>query len=109
MATALANERGQLLVGGLFLIERLLQNAGAVVASKLPRPGELLVGGLFGHFWQCFHELLLGIVDILQLMYEQVVHGLDVIGEESHYGHPFIGEHAGAGLFPAGHALHARC
>src|SRR5215207_3578078 len=159
-------QRAQLLVGDLFLIERLLQNTGAIVASKLPRPRdqaavardlivlgglrgidqgrvqhglvgdlacdlvgflddavdrraidrlhlgavhaeyllealhmrpgfvemgqkallELLVGGLFGHFWQRFYELLLGIVDILQLMYEQVVHGLDVFGEQSHCG-----------------------
>src|SRR3974390_3069358 len=31
-------KRGQLLVGCLFLIERLLQNAGAIVASELFRP-----------------------------------------------------------------------
>src|SRR2546429_8193010 len=47
-------ERGQLGVSLLFLIQRLLENAGAVIASELPRPrdqaavaGDLIVlGGL---------------------------------------------------------------
>src|SRR4051794_26957274 len=49
-------QRGQLGVGLLFLIERLLQDAGAIVASKLPRPGNqaavagdlIVLGGLRG-------------------------------------------------------------
>jgi hypothetical protein len=45
---------------------------------------ELLVGGLFRHFRQRLHELLFGIIDILQLVHEQVVHGFDVFGKESH-------------------------
>jgi hypothetical protein len=44
--------------------------------------------------------LFLGVIDVLQLMYEQVVHGLDVFGEESHCGRPSFEEHAGAGLYP---------
>jgi hypothetical protein len=33
-------QRGQLLVGDLFLIQRLLQDTGAVVSPKLPGPGD---------------------------------------------------------------------
>ena len=71
---------------------------------------ELFVGGLFRHFRKRFHQLLLGIIDVLQLMHEQVVHGLDVFGEESHCGRPSFGEHAGAGLYVGRtRALHVRC
>jgi hypothetical protein len=51
---------------------------------------KLLVGGLFGHFRQRFDELLLGVIDVLQLMHEQVVHGFDVFGKESHCADPFV-------------------
>src|SRR6266704_1138725 len=51
---------------------------------------ELLVVGLLGHLWKRFHELLLGIVDVLQLVDEQIVHGFDVFGEESHRMFPFF-------------------
>jgi hypothetical protein len=47
---------------------------------------ELLVAGLAGHFRKRLHELLLGVIDVLQLMHEQVVHGLDVFAEQSHGG-----------------------
>src|SRR5690348_12310450 len=33
-------DRGQLLVGRLFLVQRLLQNGGAIVAAGLLRPGD---------------------------------------------------------------------
>src|SRR6266849_10724724 len=51
---------------------------------------ELLVGCLFRHFRKRLHQLLLGIIDVLQLMHEQVVHGLDVFGKESHCGSFFF-------------------
>jgi hypothetical protein len=60
---------------------------------------KLLVGGFFRHLRQGLHELFLGVIDVLQLMYEQVVHRLDVFAEESHCGRPLLGEHAGTGLF----------
>src|ERR1700681_4834580 len=49
-------QRGQLLVGCLFLIEGLVQNTGAIVAAKLLRPsdqasvarGLIVLGGLGG-------------------------------------------------------------
>src|SRR5215475_681482 len=163
-------QRGQLLVGGLFLVQRLLQQARAIVTAKLPRPcdqaaiacdlimlGRLrrvdqrgiqhgLVGdfarslvsllddavdrrtvdrlhrktmhledllepldvslcflemrqkalfqlgirGLVRHLRQRLHQLLLCIVDVLQLVREQVIHGLDVFGEQSHGCDPFV-------------------
>ena len=45
---------------------------------------KLPVSRLLGHFRQRLHELLLGIIDVLKLMHEQIVHGLDLLGEESH-------------------------
>ena len=45
---------------------------------------ELLVGRLLGHLRQRLHELLLGIIDVLQLVHEQIVHGFDVFGKKSH-------------------------
>jgi hypothetical protein len=44
---------------------------------------ELRIGGLSGHFLQRLHRLLLGVIDVAQLMRGQVVHGLDVFGKES--------------------------
>jgi hypothetical protein len=58
---------------------------------------ELLVGCLFRHFRKRLHELLLGIIDVLQLVHEQVVHGSDVFGKESHCADPFVwGTHSDA-------------
>src|SRR6476660_7907953 len=51
---------------------------------------ELLVCRLLGHFWKRLHKLLLGVINVLQLVHEQVVHGLDVSGKESHFSHPFL-------------------
>lgn len=51
---------------------------------------ELLVRRLAGHFRQRLHELFLGVIDVLQLVHEQIVHGLDVTGEESHRRIPFV-------------------
>ena len=58
---------------------------------------ELLIRRLLGHFRKRLHELLLGVVDVLQLVHEQIVHGFDVFSEESHYSHPFwFREHSSA-------------
>jgi hypothetical protein len=59
---------------------------------------ELLIRCLFGHFRQRLHELLLGIIDVLQLMQEQIVHGLDVFGEKSHWPGPLLGGQNSAGV-----------
>ena len=69
---------------------------------------QLPVGGLVGHFRQGLHKLLLGIIDVLQLMHEQVVHGLDVFGEESHRKGPFFRKQDSAG-FLAPHAAMFGC
>jgi hypothetical protein len=46
--------------------------------------------------------LLLGVIDVLQLMHEQVVHGFDVFGKESHCGSFFVkGTHSAAGAVVA--------
>jgi len=42
---------------------------------------QLIVARLVGHFRQRAHELHLGVVDVLELMREQIVHGLDVSAE----------------------------
>jgi hypothetical protein len=52
---------------------------------------KLLIGRFFRHLRQGLHELFLGVIDVLQLMDEQVVHGLDVFGEESHCRPPSFG------------------
>jgi hypothetical protein len=49
---------------------------------------QLRIGRLICHFGQRLGELLLGIVDVLQLMHEQVVDGFDVLGEQSHRSNP---------------------
>jgi hypothetical protein len=63
---------------------------------------ELLIGGFFGHFRQRFHQLLLGIVDVLHLMHEQIVHGLNVFGKKSHCADPWLMEHTRAKAFTPG-------
>ena len=62
---------------------------------------ELLVCRLLGHFRKRFHKLLLGIIDVLQLIHEQVVHRLDVSGKESHCSHPFCSGNTTARAVPA--------
>jgi len=51
---------------------------------------ELLIYRLARHLLQRFLELLLGIVDVLQLVHEQVVQVFDVPGEESHDAIPLL-------------------
>ena len=63
---------------------------------------ELLVGCLFRHFRKRLHKLVLGVIDVLQPMHEQVVHGFDVFGKESHCGSFFVeGTHSAAGAVVA--------
>ena len=45
---------------------------------------QLRIGALPDHLGQRLRDLLLGVVDVLQLMHEQVVHRLDVFAEQSH-------------------------
>jgi hypothetical protein len=59
---------------------------------------EQLVGCLAGHFRKRLYELLFGIIDILQLVQEQVVHGLDVLSEESHWPGPLYWGQNSAGV-----------
>jgi hypothetical protein len=66
---------------------------------------ELLVGGLVGHFRQRFHKLFLGVINVLQLVHEQVVHGLDVFGEESHRTDPFSFREQRGGPFLTGRPI----
>src|ERR1700733_13713073 len=49
---------------------------------------ELLVGRLVGELRQRFHQLFLSIIDVLKLMDEEVVHGFDVAGKQSHRSDP---------------------
>ena len=78
---------------GAVHLEHLLQPLHVVlglVEMGLEALLELRVGRLLDHLRQRFHDLLLGVVDVLQLMHEQVVHGLDVFGKQSHCGHPCV-------------------
>ena len=45
---------------------------------------EISVSGLLDHFGQCFHNLMLGAVHVLESMQEKVFHRLDVFAEEAH-------------------------
>ena len=49
---------------------------------------QLRISRLLDHLRQRFHDLLFGIVDVLQLVHEQVVHRLDVFREQSHRSDP---------------------
>jgi hypothetical protein len=50
---------------------------------------EIAVGGLFDHLGQRFDDLLLGVIDVLKTMDQQIFHGFYVLGEESHSKPPF--------------------
>ena len=71
------------------LITRI-RNAQMRSKPKVSTPGSKMRANVLevlkaeGHLRQRLHELLLGIVDVLQLMHKQIIHGLDVFGEESH-------------------------
>jgi hypothetical protein len=46
--------------------------------------GQFPIGRLFHHVRQRFENLLLGVVDVLQDVDEQLIHRLDVFREQSH-------------------------
>jgi hypothetical protein len=81
-----------------YLLEALHMHPGFIEMGQKAL-FKLFVGRFFRHLRQRLHELFLGVINVLQLMYEQVVHSLDVLGEKSHRGRPSFGEHADAGLF----------
>jgi|GEM_PF-825338 hypothetical protein len=45
---------------------------------------ELIAIGFFGEFLNRLHKLLLGAIDVLKLMHEQIVQRLDVPCKQSH-------------------------
>jgi hypothetical protein len=45
---------------------------------------QIGVGRHVGHFRNRLGELLLGVIDVLQLMEKHVFHGFDVFGEDAH-------------------------
>src|SRR4051812_14833951 len=46
--------------------------------------GEVAVGGLLDQLRQRFHDLILGVINVLEAMQKQIFHGLDVLGEKAH-------------------------
>jgi hypothetical protein len=71
-----------------YLLKALHMGLGFVKVRQEPLL-QLAVSRLFRHFRKRLHELLFRIVDVLQLMHEQIVHGFDVSGEQSHCLLPF--------------------
>jgi hypothetical protein len=54
-----------------------------------PQPlAQIAVRGLLDQFGKRFNDLVLGVVDVLQAVEEQVVHRLDVFAEEAHVRRP---------------------
>jgi NTP pyrophosphatase (non-canonical NTP hydrolase) len=51
---------------------------------RLEAAREIAVGRLVDHLGQRLGDLLFGVIDVLQLMEEQIVHRLDVLAEDSH-------------------------
>src|SRR6185436_12998399 len=45
---------------------------------------EIAIGCLVDHLGQRFYDLMFCVIDVLQAMNEQVVHCLNVLGEETH-------------------------
>ena len=69
------------------LLEDLLKPLDLLVGffEMALKPGDqVAVGRFFDHLGQRFNDLLLGVVDVLQTMDQQVLHGFDVLGEDSH-------------------------
>jgi hypothetical protein len=53
---------------------------------------EIAVGGLLNQFGQRLNDLILGVVNVLQSMQQEVVHCLDVFAEEAHSDIPWKGD-----------------
>jgi hypothetical protein len=45
---------------------------------------QIAVGGLLDHLGERFDNLLLGVIDVLKAMKQQILHGFDVFGKKSH-------------------------
>ena len=43
--------------------------------------GQVLVGSFFDHFWQGFHDLMFGVVNVSHSMKEEIINGFDVFCE----------------------------
>jgi hypothetical protein len=46
--------------------------------------GQFPVGRLLDHVRQRFHDLIFGVVDVLQDVQEKVIHRFDVFGKQTH-------------------------
>jgi len=55
--------------------------------------GEIAVGRLVDQLRQRLHDLVFGVVDVLQPVKQQVIHCLNVFGEQSHERFPLTGVH----------------
>jgi hypothetical protein len=51
---------------------------------------QRFIAGLFDHRREILHDLLLGVIDILELMNEEIVDGLNVFGKEAHFHAPWV-------------------
>ena len=85
-----AVDRRTLGPAGLFaeLFEDLLKSLDLLVGffEMALQPGDqIAVGRFFDHLGQRFDDLLLGVVDVLKTMKQQILHGFDVLGEKSHF------------------------
>ena len=90
-----AVDRRTLGPAGLFakLFEDLLESLDLLVGlfEMALQPGDqIAVGGFFDHLGQRFNDLLLGVVDVLKTMKQQILHGFDVLREKSHFEAPFL-------------------
>jgi hypothetical protein len=69
------------------LLEHLLKPLDLLVRlfeMTLQSGDQVMVGRLLDHFGQRFNDLLLGVIDVLQTMEQQVLHRFYVLGEDSH-------------------------
>ena len=66
---------------GLFKSSNLLLG---LAEMRLEGGAEVAVGGLFDHVRQSLLDLVFRVIDVLQHMQVEIVHRLDVFGEESH-------------------------
>ena len=65
------------------LVKPLDLLVGLLEVALQPRD-QVAVGRLLDHLGQRFNDLLLGVIDVLQTVDQQVLHRFYVLGEESH-------------------------
>jgi hypothetical protein len=53
---------------------------------------QVRIGRHIGHFGDRFRELLLGVIDVFELMQEEIFHRFDVFGEDAHFLAPLLNE-----------------